>query len=192
MKRRQQGYTYLGVLLLLLVLGMSLTGAALVSDLMQQREKERELIFAGEQYANAIKRYYEAGAGGVSTFPKSVADLLRDPRFPNVQRHLRRPLRDPMTPSGEWELIREEQGGIVGVHSRSEKTPLGQYAQTRSDDSAAAKKKTYRDWQFRYDPGSRDDKDGEGGGRSSVPGGLPGALPRAPTATGVIKNPLDE
>jgi type II secretory pathway pseudopilin PulG len=188
MMRRQQGYTYLGVLLLVMVLGMSLTGAALVSEVMQQREKERELIFSGEQYADAIKRYYEAGAGGVSTFPRSVADLLKDPRFPAVRRYLRRPLRDPMTPSGEWELIRDEQGGIVGVRSRSVKTPLGQYSGEQVEDLVVGKKKTYRDWQFRHDPGAMADSDQGSGGSPLSPGRPAGAAPAGPRG---LNNPLD-
>ncbi len=188
MRQWQRGYTYLGVLLLMMVLGMSLTGASLVSGVMLQREKERELVFAGEQYANAIRRYYEAGAGGVSTLPKSVADLLKDPRFPIVRRYLRRPLRDPITPSGEWELIRDEQGGILGVRSRSEKTPLGNYSAVQEDEPAGGKKRTYRDWQFRYDPGSTAEGEEVGGSNPLFPGGPPGASPFAPRG---VNNPPD-
>ena len=164
MPRRQQGYTYLGVLLIVLVLGMTLTGATLVADTVRRREKEQELIYAGQQYVDAIRSYYESGEGGVSAYPRSVADLLRDPRFPGVRRHLRKPWRDPMTPSGEWEVIFGEDGGIVGVRSRSRKAPLGrsptpQATENATTENATTGKPTYRDWQFRFEPAADDDNE---------------------------------
>ncbi len=163
MARRQQGYTYLGVLLLVLVLGMSLTGATLVSDTMRRREKEQELLYAGQQYVEAIRSYYEAGEGGISTYPRSVAELLRDSRFPGVRRHLRKPWRDPMTPSGDWDLLVNQEGGIVGVRSRSRQTPLGKFPLAQPGETPVAGKPSYRDWQFRFEPANDADDDGEGG-----------------------------
>lgn len=158
-RRRSGGYTYLGVLLLVLVLSMSLTGAMLVADTVRRREKEQELLFAGQQYVDAIRSYYEAGEGGVSNYPRSIADLLRDTRFPNVRRHLRRPWRDPMTAGGEWDLIIAQDGSIVGVRSRSTQTPLGPFPLTQPGEAPAVAKATYRDWQFRFEPASADDED---------------------------------
>lgn len=154
---RQQGYTYLGVLLIVLILGMTLSGATLVSDTVQRREREQELIFSGQQYVNAIKSYYESGAGGISTYPKSIAELLKDPRFPVVRRHMSRPWRDPMTSSGEWELIVGRDGGIVGVRSRSKKTPLGKFPIAQSEQNPAVEMLTYHDWQFKFEPNTSND-----------------------------------
>jgi hypothetical protein len=60
-----------------------------------QREKEEELIFRGRQYARAIQLYQRKFA---ATFPASV-DLLVEQRF------LRKKYADPMTKSGEFEII---------------------------------------------------------------------------------------
>lgn len=153
MARRQQGYTYFGVLLLVMVLAMALSGAKLVADTQQRREQERELIFAGQQYADAIRSYYESGSGGINTYPRSVSELLRDTRFPGVRRHLRKPWKDPMTPSGEWDMIFAEDGGIIGVRSRSERKPLGKFSIAPEADDAVSLKQpgTYRDWEFTYE-----------------------------------------
>ena len=161
-RHQQEGYTYLGVLLLVLVLGMTLTGATLVSDTVRRREKEQELLFAGQQYVDAIRSYYEAGEGGISTYPRSIAELLRDMRFPVVRRHLRKPWRDPMTSAGEWDLIVGKDGGIVGVSSRSQQTPLGKFPMAQSGNGPATGKPTYRDWQFRFEPTEDNDDDEDG------------------------------
>ncbi len=160
MTHRQQGYTYLGVLLVVMVLGMTLTGATLVSETARRREKEQELIFAGQQYVDAIRSYYESGEGGVSTYPHSIAELLRDPRFPGMRRHLRKPWRDPMTPTGEWDVIVGEDGGIVGVRSRSRQAPLGKLSTAQlAEEATAIDKPAYRDWQFRFEPANTGDDD---------------------------------
>lgn len=159
MASRQQGYTYLGVLLIVLILGMTLSGATLVSETLRQREKEQELIFSGQQYVNAIRSYYESGAGGVSTFPKSISELLKDPRFPGVRRHMSKPWRDPMTSSGEWDLIVEPDGSIVGVRSRSRQTPLGKFPMAQSGMDPTVAIPIYHDWQFKFEPTISSDED---------------------------------
>lgn len=161
MAPRQQGYTYLGVLLIVLVLGMALSGATLVSDTMRRREKEQELIFAGQQYVDAIRSYYDSSEGGVNTYPRSISDLLGDTRSPVVRRHLRKPWRDPMTASGEWDLIVGKDGGIIGVRSRSQQTPLGRFPMIESENSSSTGKATYREWQFKFEPVNVTDEETE-------------------------------
>jgi type II secretory pathway pseudopilin PulG len=60
-----------------------------------QREKEEELIFRGRQYARAIQLYQRKFA---AAYPPSV-DVLVEQRF------LRKKYTDPMTKSGEFEII---------------------------------------------------------------------------------------
>lgn len=163
-RRQQQGYTYIGVLLIVLALGMTLAGASLVSDTVRRREKEQDLRYAGQQYVEAIRSYYEAGQGGISTYPSSISELLRDTRSPVVRRHLRKPWRDPMTASGEWDLILREDGGIIGVRSRSLQSPLSEFPMAQTgENSAATGKPTYRDWQFRFESAAENDDNEEEG-----------------------------
>lgn len=154
----QRGYTYFGLLFVVTLIGLGLAGAAMVWKIQQQREKERELLFVGQQYIDAIASYYHAAPGGAKKYPRSMEDLLRDPRFPNIKRHLRKPWRDPLTGSREWEIVYTKEGGIAGVHSRAEGTPLKQ-AGFGTLDQLLAGKASYADWRFIYVAANDDNKD---------------------------------
>lgn len=115
-----------------------------------QRERERELLFIGNQFREAIASYVAATPGGVPQFPKTLSDLLEDKRFPNIRRHLRRVYADPMTGLPDWTLLME-QGAIVGVASRSARLPLkrGNFA---AGDREFANAASYADWKFMPGP----------------------------------------
>jgi type II secretory pathway pseudopilin PulG len=147
---RQRGFTYLGLLFLVAVIGVGLTAVGLVWHTAIKRERERELLFVGEQYRLAIKRYYDASPGA-KQYPRSLDDLLLDPRFPNVRRHLRRIYPDPITGGKEWELVSAPDGAILGVHSRSKDKPL-KTAGFRPDFAAFAQAQSYADWVFAFVP----------------------------------------
>lgn len=125
MARRQGGFGYLLLLFAVALLGVGLAGAGMVWRTEAQRDKERELVFAGTQIMQAIASYYARSPGTVKQFPGSLQDLLEDRRFPFIVRHLRRLYRDPFTADGEWEVLREG-GRVVGVASRSVLQPIGQ------------------------------------------------------------------
>jgi len=118
--RTQAGFTYLGALLLIAVMGAMLASVGSVWHTASQREKESELLYAGEQFRSAIQSYYEKTPGAAKQYPKSLDDLLQDRRHAVMQRHLRKVFIDPMTGSAKWGLLMAEQGGIRGVHSLSE------------------------------------------------------------------------
>lgn len=147
--KTQHGYTYFGVLFVVALIGLALAGAAQVWKIQQQREKERELLFIGQQYIDAIDSYYNAAPGGAKKYPRSMEELLRDPRYPNIKRHLRKPWRDPMTGKIEWDLLRTSQGGIAGIRSVAEGVPLKQ-AGFGTLETLLAGKPSYRDWKFIY------------------------------------------
>ncbi|MBU1363610.1 MAG: type II secretion system GspH family protein [Gammaproteobacteria bacterium] len=143
---RQGGFTFLGLMFAVAIAGIALAGTGALWQLESRREKEKELLFIGEEYRHAIGSYYEKSPGAVKQFPEKLADLLHDRRFPNPTHHLRRLYRDPMTVDGEWELIRQ-QGRIIGVASRSSDKPIkiaGFTAEQEGFDSAAS----YADWYF--------------------------------------------
>jgi type II secretory pathway pseudopilin PulG len=62
---------------------------------LMQREREAELIFRGEQYVRAIGLFQRKFAGA---FPPSI-DVLYDQKF------LRKKYKDPMTESGEFQIL---------------------------------------------------------------------------------------
>ncbi len=146
---RQHGFTYLAVLIALAIIGATLASTGMVWHTAVQREKERELLFVGNQIRQAIGRYYLAEP--VKQYPQTLDDLLRDPRQPGVVRHLRKLYPDPITGTTEWGLLKGRDGRITGVYSLSLAQPIKQ-ANFRGADQMFAEKEKYSDWQFVYRP----------------------------------------
>ena len=144
---RQRGFTYLGVLFFVVAFGLGLASVALVWRTAVQRDKEAELLFVGKQYRQAIASYYSSGQ---REFPARLEDLLLDPRFPNVRRHLRRLYPDPMTGTTEWGLVKIGER-IVGVYSLAPGVPLKEVP-SGSPDEPPIGGASYSEWKFVVDP----------------------------------------
>lgn len=115
----QRGVTYLVLLFVLAMASTALLVAAQSWHTNGQRARERELIFRGEQIAQALAAYQAADGVGPPRWPARLDDLVRDTRGPHPRHHLRRLYPDPYVPDGQWALIDDGRGGIIGVHSRS-------------------------------------------------------------------------
>ncbi len=148
---RVQGFAYLWTLMLVAFMGVALVIASEIYATTLQREKERELIFIGHQFREAIGRYYESNtAGGQHQYPMTLDDLLKDPRSPNAQRHLRRIYTDPMMDKATWGTILVN-GRIAGIHSLSDKVPIKQDNFDVTEAGFRGKNK-YSEWTFTYPP----------------------------------------
>lgn len=143
---RQAGFTYLGLMFAIAIAGIGLAGTGVLWQMESRREKEKELLFIGEEYRRAIGSYYENTPGGNKQYPQMLEELLLDKRFPNPVRHLRRPYRDPMMPGGQWEVIRL-QGAIVGVASKSSDKPI-KVAGFGPGLEGFEMARSYADWRF--------------------------------------------
>lgn len=116
-----------------------------------QREKEADLLWKGSQIRRAIDSYYKAPQGQSTTprvLPSALDQLIRDSRFLEARRHLRRLYPDPMT-GKDWEIIKDPVGRIMGVRSSSTKVPFKQDGFAKENKSFAGKR-SYHDWQFVY------------------------------------------
>jgi len=145
--RSQRGVGYVGLLLLVALLAIFAGAAADVYLQARQRSRENELLWIGEQFRRAIQSYHNTGPGDGKVYPQRLEDLLNDPRFPGVRRHLRRIYLDPMTGRADWEVLLAPQGGIVGVRSRSLERPLKQDG-FRPRDAGFEGATRYSDWEF--------------------------------------------
>lgn len=146
-----RGFSLIGLLFLVAGLGVGMAALGTMWHAAAQREKERELLFVGDQYARAIESFWSIPlpVGTPRRLPRNVAELLTDRRFPNTVRHLRRAWSDPMT-GGEWVLLKGADGGITGVASASEDTPFKQ-ANFPAGYTRFEAAQRYRDWEFRFD-----------------------------------------
>jgi type II secretory pathway pseudopilin PulG len=152
--RFQGGFTYLAMLLAVAVIGFGLAATGEVWVQSSQREKEKELLFVGNQYRKAITLYYERTPGAVKRYPEKLEDLLLDNRQVSVQRYLRKIYVDPLTGKAEWGLITIKQAGgegIMGVYSKSGLTPIktsGFLARDKTLEGA----NHFSDWKFFHEP----------------------------------------
>lgn len=162
----QGGFTYLGVLFLIMVMGMGLASAGELWSTASRRDRERQLLWVGTQYAQALRSYYRSSPG-LAQYPKELADLLQDERFPGAKHHIRQLYPDPIG-GGEWFLMRGFDGRITGINSPSTDKPLKQadFPAQWSDFNGMA---SYKDWQFVAEKAFIDGASGPAKGLSQQP-----------------------
>ena len=146
---RPGGFMLLSLLIVLALGGISLMASVDVWTLQRQREREQQLLFAGDQYRQAIRRYYfGAPPGAPRTLPVSLEALLEDDRYPMPVRHLRRIYADPMSGKKEWGELRVS-GLLAGVYSLSEARPIKQAGFSLADESFNDRSR-YQEWVFSF------------------------------------------
>lgn len=149
---KTQGFTYISVLVLIVVTGITLAKAGTYWSTHAKRERETEMLFRGNQIRKAIESYYKSSPQGrKASYPRRIDDLLKDPRYLQVRRHIRKLYNDPMTDGGKWGLIFDSKGGVKGVYSKSRKEPV-KVSNFPSEYKDFEKAKTYADWKFIYVP----------------------------------------
>jgi len=145
--RRESGFAYLVLLAVVAAMGILLATAGEVWYMTLKREKEQELLFVGDQFRRAFNLYSRHTPGNARRYPLSLEDLLKDPRYPGVQRYLRKIYADPITGSTRWGLIKGPNGEIFGVHSLSEDEPVKKSGFRLVDKTFEGRTK-YSEWVF--------------------------------------------
>ena len=147
----ERGFTYLGLLALVALIGLLLAAAGEVVSTAAQRDREAQLLWVGHEYRAAIARYWARRRA----FPQSLEDLLGSaPDAPVQVRYLRQLYRDPMTNAVDWELQLAPGGGIIGVASTSKRAPFKKDGFDDADQGFADAT-TYGDWKFTFVPAGR-------------------------------------
>ena len=153
----ERGFTYLAMLLAVAVVGIGLAAAGQSWSTAAQREKEQELLFAGDQFRRAIRLYFhnspDQRAPGAA-YPKALQDLLEDKRRGDTKRHLRKLYADPLTGKPKWGLVTTkgpDGDRIMGVYSLSALTPF-KTSGFRDENRAFEGAKHFSDWKFLYEP----------------------------------------
>jgi type II secretory pathway pseudopilin PulG len=145
---RAAGFTYVGLMFAIAVLGITLATVGVVWSTQIRRDKEAELLWVGDQYRVAIGRYRASGG----QLPQELADLIEDKRTPVPRHYLRRLYPDPMTGAADWQLIEAPGGGgIIGIASSSQGKPIkvAGFSQLNKPFEGA---ECYCDWKFIYSP----------------------------------------
>ncbi len=130
------------------IIGIATTATLQAGSALQRRAAEEELLAIGFEFQQALTSYANATPPGKKRAPESLQDLLKDPRYPNIRRHLRKVYPDPMTGNEQWGIVpAADGGGVAGVYSLSEKAPI----KIGNFDPAFAGfegKSSYREWKF--------------------------------------------
>jgi len=147
-RESEAGFTYIGLLFAVVIMGLMLTAVSRVWSVTEQRERETQLIFVGDAIRMAIAGYYTHG----HRYPQSLQDLLADDRSPTPLRYLRRLYFDPMTGAADWTLILAPgDSGIMGIASKSKLTPIKRTG-FPPIDASFEDSDCYCAWQFIYLP----------------------------------------
>lgn len=120
----QRGLTYLLLLFILAVGGAGMAALGERWQIAAQREREAELHFRGGQFSQALASWRDTPAAGREPAPRTLQELLTDKRVSPPVHHLRQLYTDPFTSQADWELLRNPQGLIVAVASRSRQPAL--------------------------------------------------------------------
>jgi type II secretory pathway pseudopilin PulG len=143
------GFVYICLLIGLVVISIGLTAVSEVWHQSKVREREDDLLYIGNQYRQAITRYYLASPGKTRSFPMQLQDLLEDNRSPDkTRKYLRKLYTDPISGQPNWGEVRIAGGQLVGVYSQSELTPI-KIAGFALPDKDFADKTQYSHWVFR-------------------------------------------
>ncbi|WP_332847864.1 type II secretion system protein [Massilia sp. S19_KUP03_FR1] len=146
--RRQQGFTYLSLVILLAIMGLVGAAALKVESLLARAAAEQELLEIGAAFSAALDSYAAATPQGKPTQPPTLQDLLKDNRFPTIRRHLRKIFVDPISGKAEWGITYlGDKTGVIGVYSLAQAQPL-KLANFDQRFQNFENKTHYADWKF--------------------------------------------
>jgi type II secretory pathway pseudopilin PulG len=145
LSRSESGFTYIAALVIVVIMGIMLGAVGQSVKVIMQREREKELIFRGLQYRDAIERWTKKGNMPLL----ELEHLLKDPRSATNDQHIRKLYKDPMT-GGDWKVIKDPNTKeIQGVASTSggESFKEGNFPEVIKNFQG---KKKYNEWEFIY------------------------------------------
>lgn len=149
--RAAGGFTYVGLIILVAIIALVGATTVRLGVTLQRAQAERDLLHIGEEFSNALKSYAAATPAGQPQQPPSLKELLKDPRFPGVRRHLRKIFVDPMTGKAQWGILYlAGDKGVLGVYSLSTAKPI-KVANFPSRFQAFSGKEKISEWVFTFD-----------------------------------------
>ena len=156
-----RGFAYVLLLAGVAMIAVAATASIRIGVQISRRDAEQSLLFVGSEFERALKSYAGMPANlntSVNTAlarqavlsargPRTLEELLKDPRTPGIRRHLRQIYADPMTGLQTWGLEKDPAGFIIGVYSLAQGTPIKQTG-FDANQSGFEQAQTYRAWVF--------------------------------------------
>lgn len=125
LRRQQDGFAYAGTLFIVAILSLASTASLQLGSVLQRRIAENELLDIGAEFQRALQSYANATPAGQARAPAALQDLLKDPRYPQLKRHLRKLYIDPLTGKANWGTVPAADGrGIGGAYSIADGRPI--------------------------------------------------------------------
>lgn len=103
MNGNNNGYTLIAAIIAINIFAIFSLMAASMWQRVLDRDLEEELMFRGEQYVIAIENFRKKNA---NLYPKNL-DVLSEKKF------LRRLYEDPVSDSGEWNLVMKNKNARI-------------------------------------------------------------------------------
>lgn len=145
------GFAYVLLLIIVATVGLLSASSLSIGSQVTRRDAERELLAIGAEFEQALKSYAAAsgssGSPARGVGPRSLQDLMKDPRFPGLKRHLRQLYTDPLTGRAQWGLVIEPGGSIIGIYSSARGIPI-QRTGFESGKVSFENAESYANWIF--------------------------------------------
>lgn len=156
-----RGFAYVLLLAAVAIIAVAATASLRIGVQMSRRDAEQSLLFVGSEFDRALRSYAGMPANANVTAdnaaasqavlsargPRTLEELLKDPRTPGIRRHLRQIYADPMTGLQTWGLMKDPAGFIIGVYSLAEGVPIKQTGFT-PNQAGFEQAQTYSAWVF--------------------------------------------
>jgi len=150
--RSETGFTYIAALVLVVVMGIMLGAIGQSVKVIMKREREKELIFRGLQYRDAIERWSKKNPKDLlkgETIKYLEDKLVAGGGSASREYFLRKIYKDPIIGS-DFVLVKDKSTQeIQGVRSTSSEEPFKQGNFPEVIKNFEGKKK-YSDWEFIY------------------------------------------
>ena len=72
------GFTYIGLLIVIAIAGIGLAVVGVLWQTEMQREREKELLFIGHEFKQALRSYAGSTPGGIQQSPRNLNELVLD------------------------------------------------------------------------------------------------------------------
>lgn len=155
MTRSEAGFTYIVALVMVVIMGIMLGAIGQSVKVIMQREREKELIFRGLQYRDALELWSKKNPNNLlkaETIKNLEDKLVAGGDKLGKEFYLRKIYKDPITGS-DFVLVKDKvTQEIQGVKSTSSEEPFKQGDFPEVIKSFEGKKK-YSEWEFVFKKG---------------------------------------